>query len=246
MPVLALDTSAAVAVALTDDAGAAAGRALGPAAAAPRRAADPDDRRRPGRRRGGPARAHVRRRRHGSGAVHRAARRARHRADARAGARHPGARRPEPRRRGAAGVARPAARAPTCSSRRTRGVARCTGRCTGWSAPGGSRCSWHPRSRRPRTWPPTRAPPVRWRSGAARCCTPTRSDGRRRPGSSPRRRPCPDAVDLEALGSSTPTRPSWRGWRWTGVAAGQALGTEPLYLRRPDAVPQAARKRVLG
>ncbi|WP_315095677.1 tRNA (adenosine(37)-N6)-threonylcarbamoyltransferase complex dimerization subunit type 1 TsaB [uncultured Cellulomonas sp.] len=29
-------------------------------------------------------------------------------------------------------------------------------------------------------------------------------------------------------------------------AAGEALGTEPLYLRRPDAVPQAARKRVLG
>jgi tRNA threonylcarbamoyladenosine biosynthesis protein TsaB len=27
---------------------------------------------------------------------------------------------------------------------------------------------------------------------------------------------------------------------------GQVLGTEPLYLRRPDAVPQAARKRVLG
>ncbi|GEL96625.1 tRNA (adenosine(37)-N6)-threonylcarbamoyltransferase complex dimerization subunit type 1 TsaB [Cellulomonas terrae] len=30
------------------------------------------------------------------------------------------------------------------------------------------------------------------------------------------------------------------------LASGQALGTEPLYLRRPDAVPQAARKRVLG
>ncbi|NUU18110.1 tRNA (adenosine(37)-N6)-threonylcarbamoyltransferase complex dimerization subunit type 1 TsaB [Cellulomonas humilata] len=30
------------------------------------------------------------------------------------------------------------------------------------------------------------------------------------------------------------------------TAAGQPLGTEPLYLRRPDAVPQAARKRVLG
>ena len=30
------------------------------------------------------------------------------------------------------------------------------------------------------------------------------------------------------------------------TAAGQELGTEPLYLRRPDAVPQAARKRVLG
>ncbi|WP_421734693.1 tRNA (adenosine(37)-N6)-threonylcarbamoyltransferase complex dimerization subunit type 1 TsaB [Cellulomonas sp.] len=30
------------------------------------------------------------------------------------------------------------------------------------------------------------------------------------------------------------------------TAAGQVLGTEPLYLRRPDAVPQAARKRVLG
>ncbi|WP_421743566.1 tRNA (adenosine(37)-N6)-threonylcarbamoyltransferase complex dimerization subunit type 1 TsaB [Cellulomonas sp.] len=29
-------------------------------------------------------------------------------------------------------------------------------------------------------------------------------------------------------------------------AAGEELGTEPLYLRRPDAVPQAARKRVLG
>ncbi|GAA3805189.1 tRNA (adenosine(37)-N6)-threonylcarbamoyltransferase complex dimerization subunit type 1 TsaB [Cellulomonas soli] len=30
------------------------------------------------------------------------------------------------------------------------------------------------------------------------------------------------------------------------VAAGEPLGTEPLYLRRPDAVPSAARKRVLG
>ncbi|KRD44421.1 tRNA threonylcarbamoyladenosine biosynthesis protein TsaB [Cellulomonas sp. Root930] len=30
------------------------------------------------------------------------------------------------------------------------------------------------------------------------------------------------------------------------TAAGEELGTEPLYLRRPDAVPQAARKRVLG
>ncbi|MDQ0372943.1 tRNA (adenosine(37)-N6)-threonylcarbamoyltransferase complex dimerization subunit type 1 TsaB [Cellulomonas humilata] len=30
------------------------------------------------------------------------------------------------------------------------------------------------------------------------------------------------------------------------VAEGRVLGTEPLYLRRPDAVPQAARKRVLG
>jgi len=29
-------------------------------------------------------------------------------------------------------------------------------------------------------------------------------------------------------------------------ATGEPLGTEPLYLRRPDAVPQAARKRVLG
>ena len=30
------------------------------------------------------------------------------------------------------------------------------------------------------------------------------------------------------------------------VAEGRVLGTEPLYLRRPDAVPQTARKRVLG
>ncbi|MGN8246937.1 tRNA (adenosine(37)-N6)-threonylcarbamoyltransferase complex dimerization subunit type 1 TsaB [Cellulomonas soli] len=30
------------------------------------------------------------------------------------------------------------------------------------------------------------------------------------------------------------------------AAAGEPLGTEPLYLRRPDAVPSAARKRVLG
>jgi tRNA threonylcarbamoyladenosine biosynthesis protein TsaB len=32
----------------------------------------------------------------------------------------------------------------------------------------------------------------------------------------------------------------------TRAARGAALPTEPLYLRRPDAVPAAARKRVTG
>ncbi|MBO3083602.1 tRNA (adenosine(37)-N6)-threonylcarbamoyltransferase complex dimerization subunit type 1 TsaB [Cellulomonas fengjieae] len=53
-------------------------------------------------------------------------------------------------------------------------------------------------------------------------------------------------VDLEALGLLDPDPAELARLALTRRAAGQALGTEPLYLRRPDAVPQPARKRVLG
>jgi tRNA threonylcarbamoyladenosine biosynthesis protein TsaB len=52
--------------------------------------------------------------------------------------------------------------------------------------------------------------------------------------------------DLETLGLLDPDPAELARLALDRVAAGQVLGTEPLYLRRPDAVPQAARKRVLG
>ena len=58
--------------------------------------------------------------------------------------------------------------------------------------------------------------------------------------------PPASAPDLEALGVLDPDPAELARLALARLAAGQMLGTEPLYLRRPDAVPQAARKRVLG
>ncbi len=55
-----------------------------------------------------------------------------------------------------------------------------------------------------------------------------------------------DAPDLDALGLLDPDPAELVGLARQRVAAGADLGTAPLYLRRPDAVPQSARKRVLG
>lgn len=52
--------------------------------------------------------------------------------------------------------------------------------------------------------------------------------------------------DLDALGVLDPDPVELARLALDRRATSQALGTEPLYLRRPDAVPQAARKRVLG
>lgn len=52
--------------------------------------------------------------------------------------------------------------------------------------------------------------------------------------------------DLDALGLLDPEPAELARLALDRLAAGGALGTEPLYLRRPDAVPQAARKRALG
>ncbi|GEK22190.1 tRNA (adenosine(37)-N6)-threonylcarbamoyltransferase complex dimerization subunit type 1 TsaB [Cellulomonas xylanilytica] len=52
--------------------------------------------------------------------------------------------------------------------------------------------------------------------------------------------------DLDGLGLLDPEPAELARLAHERLAAGRALGTEPLYLRRPDAVPQAARKRVLG
>ena len=70
--------------------------------------------------------------------------------------------------------------------------------------------------------------------------------GRRRPDVAAASRPVARTVDLEALGLLDPDPAELARLALDRVAAGQVLGTEPLYLRRPDAVPQAARKRVLG
>ena len=53
-------------------------------------------------------------------------------------------------------------------------------------------------------------------------------------------------VDPEALGLLDPDPAELARLALARTAPGRVLGTEPLYLRRPDAVPQAARKRVLG
>ena len=53
-------------------------------------------------------------------------------------------------------------------------------------------------------------------------------------------------ADLEAAGLLDPDPAELARLALDRVVAGQVLRTEPLYLRRPDAVPQAARKRVLG
>ncbi|MET0788275.1 MAG: tRNA (adenosine(37)-N6)-threonylcarbamoyltransferase complex dimerization subunit type 1 TsaB [Cellulomonas sp.] len=59
--------------------------------------------------------------------------------------------------------------------------------------------------------------------------------------------PSGDAVpDLEGFGLLDPEPAELARLALTRTAAGLVLDTEPLYLRRPDAVPQAARKRVLG
>ena len=58
--------------------------------------------------------------------------------------------------------------------------------------------------------------------------------------------PVQDGVDLEAAGLLDPDPAELARLALDRVVAGQVLRTEPLYLRRPDAVPQAARKRVLG
>ena len=59
--------------------------------------------------------------------------------------------------------------------------------------------------------------------------------------------PVPDAApDLEAFGLLDPDPAELARLALSRVAEGRVLDTEPLYLRRPDAVPQAARKRVLG
>ena len=59
--------------------------------------------------------------------------------------------------------------------------------------------------------------------------------------------PVPDtAPDLEAFGLVDPDPAELARLALSRVAEGRVLDTEPLYLRRPDAVPQAARKRVLG
>ena len=58
--------------------------------------------------------------------------------------------------------------------------------------------------------------------------------------------PSRDVVDLEGFGLLDPDPAELVRLALERVAAGRVLGTEPLYLRRPDAVPQAARKRVLG
>ena len=75
---------------------------------------------------------------------------------------------------------------------------------------------------------------------------PAVDSGESRPGRGRRRRATAvqDTVDLQALLDPDPAELARLALQ--RVAAGQALGTEPLYLRRPDAVPQAARKRVLG
>lgn len=52
--------------------------------------------------------------------------------------------------------------------------------------------------------------------------------------------------DLDALALLDPDPAELVRLALDRLATGQVLGTEPLYLRRPDAVPQAARKRVLG
>lgn len=54
------------------------------------------------------------------------------------------------------------------------------------------------------------------------------------------------APDLAAAGLLDPDPAELARLALTRSAAGAVLDTEPLYLRRPDAVPQAARKRVLG
>jgi tRNA threonylcarbamoyladenosine biosynthesis protein TsaB len=59
--------------------------------------------------------------------------------------------------------------------------------------------------------------------------------------------PVADVVpDLEAVGLLDPDPAELARLALSRTAAGRVLDTEPLYLRRPDAVPQAARKRVLG
>ena len=58
--------------------------------------------------------------------------------------------------------------------------------------------------------------------------------------------PGPGTVDLEALGLLDPDPAELARLALDRVVGGHVLGSEPLYLRRPDAVPQAARKRVLG
>ncbi|KQR16932.1 tRNA (adenosine(37)-N6)-threonylcarbamoyltransferase complex dimerization subunit type 1 TsaB [Cellulomonas sp. Leaf334] len=58
--------------------------------------------------------------------------------------------------------------------------------------------------------------------------------------------PAQGMVDLEGFGLLDPDPAELARLALGRVADGRALGTEPLYLRRPDAVPQAARKRVLG
>ncbi|WP_456787463.1 tRNA (adenosine(37)-N6)-threonylcarbamoyltransferase complex dimerization subunit type 1 TsaB [Cellulomonas sp. P5_C5] len=55
-----------------------------------------------------------------------------------------------------------------------------------------------------------------------------------------------DVVDLDGFGLLDPDPAELTRLALDRVAAGHVLGSEPLYLRRPDAVPQAARKRVLG
>ena len=67
------------------------------------------------------------------------------------------------------------------------------------------------------------------------------------PGPSPtRRRARPVCATWTALGLLDPEPVELARLALDRLAAGTALGTEPLYLRRPDAVPQSARKRVLG
>jgi tRNA threonylcarbamoyladenosine biosynthesis protein TsaB len=56
----------------------------------------------------------------------------------------------------------------------------------------------------------------------------------------------PVTPDLEAAGLLDPDPAELARLALARSAAGLVLDTEPLYLRRPDAVPQAARKRVLG
>ena len=55
-----------------------------------------------------------------------------------------------------------------------------------------------------------------------------------------------DVVDLDGFGLLDPDPAELARLALDRVVAGQVLRTDPLYLRRPDAVPQAARKRVLG
>ena len=58
--------------------------------------------------------------------------------------------------------------------------------------------------------------------------------------------PSRDVADLAGFGLLDPDPAELARLALDRVAAGQVLGSEPLYPRRPDAVPQAARKRVLG
>ena len=55
-----------------------------------------------------------------------------------------------------------------------------------------------------------------------------------------------EAPDLEGSGLLDPDPAELARLALARLAQGRVLDTEPLYLRRPDAVPQAARKRVLG